>query len=141
MNSVFLNQKGKNTHDFSLNTVIAEINFVNEYEVLAHYKINHSETFVVENGDHTNNTESTWNGMKYTMTTAQIGKSKCPIYILTFIWRRPNKVNQWNSFLPTLKNLRFEAYHIIYHFLNTNLSKKCASKIYFEIECKTLNNV
>lgn len=92
----------------SYDTAIAEINFINEYTVFEHRKINHSETFVEENSDHTNTTEGTWNGMKCTMTTAQKGKSKCPIHILTFIWRRQNKRNLWNSFLSTLKNLRFE---------------------------------
>lgn len=92
----------------SYDTAITEINFVYEYEVFTHHKINHSETFVAENGDHTNTIEGTWNGMKCTMTTTQKGKAKCPIHILTFIWRRQNKGNLWNSFLSSLKNLRLE---------------------------------
>ena len=92
----------------SYDTAINEINFINDSTVFEHKKVNHSDEFITEDCVHTNTIEGTWNGIKCTMNTRQKSKDKCPIHILTFIWRRQSKGRLWDAFLDALKHLHLE---------------------------------
>lgn len=89
----------------SYDTAIEELNF-EFFTGYGHDKVNHSEGFISSNGTHTNTIEGTWNGTKCTMHTKQKMKDKCPINLMTFIWRRQNKLNLWNAFIDALKSVK-----------------------------------
>lgn len=71
-------------------------------------KLNHSEGLVALDGTHINNLKGTWNGIKCNLKSRQKTKEKCPIHIMTFIWRRQNKGNLWNAFIEALKSVSNE---------------------------------
>lgn len=69
-------------------------------------KQDHHDGFVSPGGIHINNLRGTLNGAKCTMNTWQKSKDKCPINLMTFIWRRQNKLNLWNAFIDALKSVK-----------------------------------
>ena len=91
----------------SYDKAIEEINF-EFFSGLGHEKVNHSEGFVSPDGICTNTIEGTWNGTKCTMSSRQKTKEKCPLHVMTFIWRRQNKGNLWNAFIEALKSIKNE---------------------------------
>ncbi|KCZ78787.1 hypothetical protein H311_00176, partial [Anncaliia algerae PRA109] len=69
----------------------------------AHHWVNHSISFVNENGMNTNTIEGTWSGVKRNVPIRCHTKENLQKKLLEFIWRRQNKNILWLSLLDLLK--------------------------------------
>ena len=68
-----------------------------------HEKVNHLVQFKVPNTDiHTNSIEGTWAGLKSKIPKRNRAIGQVDSYLLTYIWRRQNKENLWNSFIEAM---------------------------------------
>ncbi|KCZ77846.1 hypothetical protein H311_01138, partial [Anncaliia algerae PRA109] len=68
-----------------------------------HYLVNHSISFVNEEGLDTNTIEGTWSGVKRNIPVGCRTKKRLQKNLFEFIWRRQNKNNLWSSFIDLLK--------------------------------------
>lgn len=77
---------------------------LNELEYL-HSTVNHSEHYKDPiTGCHTNTIEGTWRGIKMKVPASQRREKLVDPYLLTFVWKRRNAKDLWNSFLNAINN-------------------------------------
>lgn len=67
-----------------------------------HEVVNHKNTFVTEDGVHTNTIESNWIGWKRNLTAHQKG-ADAELYCNSLIWRRNNENDLWHALLKAMK--------------------------------------
>ena len=65
--------------------------------------VNHSVSFIGEDGLHTNNIEGTWSGIKQTVPARNNVKGRLKDKLFEFMWRRKNRSELWDAFLRALR--------------------------------------
>jgi ISXO2-like transposase domain len=68
-----------------------------------HKIVNHSETFVNEEGFHTNNIEGTWNSIKSGISSRNRTTNSMRGKLFEYIWRRKNEGNIWNALIEAMR--------------------------------------
>ena len=72
--------------------------------------MDHSETYKVEDGTHTNNIEAKWSGFKGNIPKNRRNMKHFTEQILTLIWHHQNKDELWPDFVRALATVQY-----IYH--------------------------
>jgi hypothetical protein len=72
-----------------------------------HQTVNHSVSFISEEGIHTNTIEGSWNGIKMMVSARYRTQLQMPWKLVEFIWRRQNQGKIWRSLLNALGEVSF----------------------------------
>lgn len=72
-----------------------------------HHTVNHSLTYVAEDGTHTNTIEGTWFGVKQNIRPRSRTGKLLDMHLFEFMWRRENQGRIWEAMLDALRHTEY----------------------------------